>query len=68
MRRQALLDVFEDKADAMDAKRREAKRQAKIKQKRESAKEAEEFERSLKKAKKETARKKEFRTQHKSHK
>lgn len=66
MRRQALLDTFQDKADAMDQKRKETRQIARDKMKRAAEREEEEYEKKLKKAKKETARKQEFRTQHKS--
>ncbi|KEG15357.1 ribosome biogenesis protein BMS1 [Trypanosoma grayi] len=68
MRRAALLDAFSDKADAMLKKKAEAKRQARERHKREAANEEKEYERNLKKAKKETARLREFRSQHKSRK
>ncbi|CUI14705.1 Hypothetical protein, putative [Bodo saltans] len=66
MRRQALIDTFQDKADAMDQKRKETRQISRDKVKRAAEREEEEYEKKLKKAKKETARKQEFRTQHKS--
>ncbi|RNF27525.1 ribosome biogenesis protein BMS1 [Trypanosoma conorhini] len=68
MRRTALLDAFTDKADAMLQKKEEAKKRSRLRRQRESAVEEEEYMRQLKKAKKETARLREFRSQHKSRK
>ncbi|PWV19323.1 hypothetical protein C3747_10g108 [Trypanosoma cruzi] len=68
MRRTALLDVFASKADAMLKKKAEAKKRTRLRHQRESAAEEEEYLRQLKKAKKETARLREFRSQHKTRK
>lgn len=65
MRKQALLDTFRHKADAMDEQRREQRRLQKIKERREKAKEEELLNQKIKHAKKVTARKQEFRSQHK---
>lgn len=65
-RRQALLDALEDKADAMQKKRDAAKKRAREKASRAAEKDTEEYLRGLKKAKKDTARQNEFRSQHKS--
>lgn len=65
-RRQALLDALEDKADAMQKKRDAAKKRGREKASRAAEKEAEEYLRGLKKAKKDTARQSEFRSQHKA--
>ena len=66
MKAQALLDVFQEKAAAMEAKKREAKMAVRAKQARDRQEDSVEYARKLKKAKKETARKTEFRSQHKS--
>lgn len=65
-RRQALLDAFEDKADDMQKKRDAAKKRARERQSQTAEKESEEYLKGLKKAKKDTARQNEFRSQHKS--
>eukprot|EP00796_Vickermania_ingenoplastis_P008240 gene8240-5761_t len=65
-RRQALLDALEDKADVMQKKRDAAKKRARERASKAEEKETEEYLRGLKKAKKETARRAEFRSQHKS--
>lgn len=65
IRKQALLDAFQDKADAMEKRKKEQKQIQRERTKREAEREDEEYSRKLKKAKKETARKQEFRTQHK---
>ncbi|KAG8339755.1 hypothetical protein TRVL_09417 [Trypanosoma vivax] len=68
MRRTALLDVLTDKTDAMQKKKAEAKKRGRERLQRERAAEEEMYLQQLKKAKKETARLREFRTQHKSRK
>ena len=68
MRKQALLDVFVNKANKMDAQKKASAKAKKVKTARVDEKELEEYARKLKKAKKETARKQEFRSQHKSRK
>lgn len=65
-RRQALLDTFEDKADVMQKKRDAAKKRAREKSEAAAARANTDYLRGLKKAKKETARHNEFRSQHKS--
>ncbi|KAL7709175.1 AARP2CN (NUC121) domain/40S ribosome biogenesis protein Tsr1 and BMS1 C-terminal [Lotmaria passim] len=67
-RRQALLDTFADRADAMTQKKDAAKKRARERAAKEAAKEQEVYLQGLKRAKKETARTREFRTQHKSRK
>jgi ribosome biogenesis protein BMS1 len=67
-RRQALLDTFADRADAMTQKKDAAKKRARERAAKEAAKEQEVYLQGLKKAKKETARIREFSTQHKSRK
>lgn len=67
-RRQALLDTFADRADAMTEKKDAAKKRARERAAKEAAKEQEVYLKGLKKAKKETARIREFSTQHKSRK
>ncbi|KAG5474433.1 hypothetical protein LSCM1_03215 [Leishmania martiniquensis] len=67
-RRQALLDLFSDRADAMTQKKSEAKKRARDRSAKEAAKEQEAYLQGLKKAKKDTARMREFRMQHKSRK
>lgn len=64
-RRQALLDTFSDRAEAMRQKKNEAKKRARDRAARAAAKENEQYVMGLKRAKKETARKAEFRSQHK---
>ncbi|ORC87090.1 ribosome biogenesis protein BMS1 [Trypanosoma theileri] len=68
MRRTALLNAFSDKAESMLKKKAEAKKRARQQHQRVSAAEEKEYERQLKKAKKETARLREFRSQHKTRK
>ncbi|CAJ1010078.1 putative AARP2CN (NUC121) domain/40S ribosome biogenesis protein Tsr1 and BMS1 C-terminal [Leishmania naiffi] len=67
-RRQALLDTFTDRADAMEQKKDAAKKRARDRSAKKAVKEQEEYLQGLKKAKKDTARMREFRTQHKSRK
>ncbi|CAG9577298.1 conserved hypothetical protein [Leishmania major strain Friedlin] len=67
-RRQALLDTFADRADAMTQKKDAAKKRARERSTKEAAKEQEAYLQGLKRAKKDTARMREFRTQHKSRK
>ena len=67
-RKRALLHAFREKAAVMDEKRRAARAITRQKTERDKEKDEAEQERKLKKAKKETARKVEFRTQHKSRK
>ncbi|KAG5474766.1 hypothetical protein LSCM4_03942 [Leishmania orientalis] len=67
-RRQALLDVFADRADAMTQKKNAAKKRARDRSAKAAAREQEAYVQGLKKAKKDTARMREFRTQHKSRK
>ncbi|KPA85268.1 hypothetical protein ABB37_01613 [Leptomonas pyrrhocoris] len=67
-RRQALLDTFADRADAMTQKKDAAKKRARERAAKEMAKEQEVYLQGLKKAKKDTARIREFSTQHKSRK
>ncbi|GET90111.1 hypothetical protein, conserved [Leishmania tarentolae] len=67
-RRQALLDTFADRADAMTQKKEAAKKRARERSEKEAAKEQDAYLQGLKKAKKDTARMREFRTQHKSRK
>ena len=66
--RRAMLDMFREKAEKMGAKKKEAKKRAREKQAHDSEKTREQYERALKVAKKETARMREFRSQHKSRK
>lgn len=68
MRKQALLDVFVNKANKMDSQKRASAKVKRAKTARVDEKELEEYARKLKKAKKETARKQEFRSQHKTRK
>ncbi|RHW68491.1 AARP2CN (NUC121) domain protein [Trypanosoma brucei equiperdum] len=68
MRRTALLDILNEKTEAMWRKKVEAKKRVRERHLRESKAEEEEYQRRLKKAKKETARLREFRSQHKSRK
>eukprot|EP00742_Colponemidia_sp_Colp-10_P016499 GILJ01018916.1.p1 GENE.GILJ01018916.1~~GILJ01018916.1.p1 ORF type:complete len:740 (-),score=203.73 GILJ01018916.1:80-2098(-) len=68
MRKQALLDVFVNKANKMDHQKRTSAKVKRSKTARNDEKEVEEYARKLKKAKKETARKQEFRSQHKTRK
>lgn len=65
-RRQALLDALEDKADAIQKRRDAAKKRARERASKAAERESEEYLKGLKKAKKETARHQEFRSQHKS--
>lgn len=67
-RRQALLDTFADRADAMTQKKDAAKKRARERAAKEAAKDQEVYLQGLKKAKKDTARIREFSTQHKSRK
>ncbi|KAG5500517.1 hypothetical protein JKF63_03611 [Porcisia hertigi] len=67
-RRQALLDTFADRADAMTEKKDAAKKRARDRSAKAAAKEQEAYVQGLKRAKKDTARSREFRTQHKSRK
>ncbi|KPI89475.1 hypothetical protein ABL78_1439 [Leptomonas seymouri] len=67
-RRQALLDTFADRADAMTQKKDAAKKRARERAAKEAAKEQAIYLEGLKKAKKDTARIREFSTQHKSRK
>ncbi|CCW62306.1 unnamed protein product [Phytomonas sp. EM1] len=66
LRRQALLDTFEDRADAMTKVKEMARKRARERAAKEAEKECEEYARGLKKAKKDTSRMREFRSQHKS--
>lgn len=68
LRRQALLDAFEVKADGMTKKKEQAKKRARARAAKEAEKENEVYLQGLKRAKKETARRSEFRSQHKSRK
>ncbi|CCW68643.1 unnamed protein product [Phytomonas sp. Hart1] len=65
-RRQALLDAFEDRADAMSKVKDLARKRARERAVKKAERENEEYARGLKRAKKETSRMREFRSQHKS--
>eukprot|EP00656_Telonema_subtile_P017923 TRINITY_DN19664_c0_g1_i4.p1 TRINITY_DN19664_c0_g1~~TRINITY_DN19664_c0_g1_i4.p1 ORF type:complete len:113 (-),score=42.15 TRINITY_DN19664_c0_g1_i4:360-698(-) len=68
MRRKALLDTFRDQANILDKRKQVAGKMKAIKKAREEKTDDAHYEQKLKKAKKETAKKEEFRSQHKTKK